>query len=405
MNILYFSSWYPMMNDTFVVREILEIVNRGHNVKICVLKANKKKDYANGIKEINAEEVNILKMNFNPIIIFLSFINAFFSVPKGFVKSFSEMLFASIKQPNKFYHYLYIFISVLYFYKQKSILNANYIHTHFLHSGAIAARWFSILSNIPYGFTAHIAKIRYEKELMKKIIKDSNICVGDTQETMRFIKDISGRDGVLIKNSIDVSSVKFDNKNISSEIQIPFILACGTLIPPKGFDVLVKACNILYKESMIFFCKIIGDGPERKNLEEIGKELINNNFLELSGTIPIGELIENYSKADIFVMPSIPSRYGRDGLPTVIIEAMAKGVPVIGTAHAAIPELVINNQTGLLVPPDDPKAIAESIKNLINNPELRKKIILQARKKIEEEHNIKKNIGILLSLINNLNYE
>ena len=147
------------------------------------------------------------------------------------------------------------------------------------------------------------------------------------------------------------------------------------------------------------FCRIIGEGEERENLQ---KMIDDNNLAEkvtLSGSASISELFEEYKRATLFVMPSVPSSVGTDGLPTVIIEAIATGLPVIGTNHAAIPDMVINEETGLIVNPDDPKALAEAIKRLSSDKNLYFKCSVNCRDKVEEESNIRINSARLQKLM------
>ena len=177
------------------------------------------------------------------------------------------------------------------------------------------------------------------------------------------------------------------------------ILAVGSLLHLKGFHILISACAELDKMGVCFLCKIIGEGVERGNLETKIENLQMTDKVQLPGYRTIDELFEEYTNASVFVMPSVPSSIGTDGLPTVIIEAMAAGLPVVATRHAGIPDLVIDGETGLLVNPGDISSLADAIKEMISNKELYSKFAVQGRQKVENEFDLKKNNKIRIELI------
>lgn len=118
----------------------------------------------------------------------------------------------------------------------------------------------------------------------------------------------------------------------------------GSLIPKKGFDVLLRACAILLERGLQFRCVIIGDGAERERLSILKKDLGVDGNVEMLGYRTLTELRDWYYRATVLVMPSVVSLTGEsDGLPTVLIEALASGLPVVGTETAAIPELIQDN--------------------------------------------------------------
>jgi glycosyltransferase involved in cell wall biosynthesis len=400
MKILYISAWRPTMNDTFVIREIMELAQNGNEVVICVLKNVSSRNAGLNASNINEKNVSIVTFNFNIFQILTGFFWLLFTKPKKFFICFKELVKSCLCQISKAHHFIFIFFAAVFFSREKSVRDGKYIHAHFLHSGAVAARWLGQFVECPYGITSHIAKIRYKKSLMSQVIKGASILIGDTEETINFMESISGKRGILIRNGITLENFEYQSpKEYSNGSDVFNILACGTLIPPKGFDVLIEACKILEKNNFNFHCKIVGDGSERERLEKLGEFLIKGGLLEMPGALPIDQLLIEYKKADVLVVPSMPSKFGRDGLPTVIIEAMALGVPVIATNYAAIPEIVLNNKTGLLVPPLNPKSLAEAIIRYKNDYSLRARISQEARKKVEAEYDLRKNIELFLRMI------
>ena len=162
--------------------------------------------------------------------------------------------------------------------------------------------------------------------------------------------------------------------------------------PPKGLEYLIEAAKLLDDPQKKFI--IIGEGTGRMELEDlIKKNNLNNVFL-------IGAMSDawKYLKAfDIFVLPSV-----KEGFPWTIIEAMAAGVPVIATNVGAVPEIIENNESGILIEPRDPKIIADSIEKLINNKDLIEKFAQNGRKVVEDKFSLEQMVNSFENLFNNL---
>ena len=396
LNIVYVLSLYPSITETFVAREIQELVNQGNKVSLCVLRPISDKINQEVIK-VNGVDVYYFQFKFFSLL-FVILKTMVFKSPI-FFRSLFEAILSSIIQPKRTHHIFYFLISSLWFSNIKIMDDAQYIHCHFLHSECITSRWISKIMSIPYGFTAHIGLTRFSDYILSKVVKDATICVGDTNESISLIKSF-GRDDVhLILNSIDPESIEFIPRK---KIEFINILCVGSLIELKGFHIVIKACKKLEKQNIKFNCKIVGEGPERSNLENLRHKYGLNDMIQLPGAMSIDGLIAEYRKASIFIMPSISSKTGRDGLPTVIIEAMFSGLPVIGTNHAAIPEIIKQKQTGILVKPNNPTSIFNAINLLFNNNELYSNISMNAYKKINNERNLRNNCMLFSGVINEL---
>ena len=173
----------------------------------------------------------------------------------------------------------------------------------------------------------------------------------------------------------------------------PLILAVGQLAERKGFAQLIDACYILKKRGISFQCHIIGQGPQWQTLVNMIAQLSLGDYVILHGALPHEDVIEHYGKANMFVMPCIQSEDGnRDGIPNVLLEAMAMQVPVISTRFSAIPELIRDRENGLLVEPNDPEALAHAMQTLIESPQQAHRLGRSGRESILEEFNVKANV-------------
>src|SRR5207245_5058928 len=146
------------------------------------------------------------------------------------------------------------------------------------------------------------------------------------------------------------------------------IVAIGRLIVKKGFANLIRACALLVERGRSFRCEIFGEGPLENQLRVQIEQLGLQEFVRLAGPKPQHDLRERLARASVFVLPSVPEpQGGMDNLPTVIMEAMATGLPVVSTRIGGIPEMVIDNQTGFLVQPENAVALAEAIEKVTND--------------------------------------
>ena len=157
----------------------------------------------------------------------------------------------------------------------------------------------------------------------------------------------------------------------------------------REFDVLINACSILLKNGVRFTCKIVGEGELESKLRDQIQRLNLYDVVELPGPFPQNELVNLVQRSAVFAAPCIIGTDGnRDGLPTVLLEAMALGTPCVSTDVTGIPEIVKNGETGLLASQGDPDSLASALKRLIQNRELRIQLAQRARKLIEAEFDI-----------------
>src|SRR5262249_41577022 len=152
----------------------------------------------------------------------------------------------------------------------------------------------------------------------------------------------------------------------------PMILSVGRLVPKKGMKCLIEACAQLRDRDVPFCCRIIGSGPLRSDLQSLVERLDLEGRVMFLGSMTHDALIDVYGLATIFALvPQIAEDGDRDGIPNVLVEAMAAGLPVVSTTISGIPELIEHGRTGVLVEPNDPVALADVIADLLRNQSVR----------------------------------
>ena len=178
------------------------------------------------------------------------------------------------------------------------------------------------------------------------------------------------------------------------------MLAVGRLIEKKGFADLVRACSLLHGDGFSFRCRIVGKGELEAELRALIAELGLEEQVELAGPIPREQLLDVYPRASVVVAPCVIGADGnRDGLPTVLVEAMALGVPVVATDVTGIPELVENGRTGLLVPQHHPEALAAAIRRVLAEPAWAESLVRAGRARVEREFDLEANVARLRALL------
>lgn len=168
------------------------------------------------------------------------------------------------------------------------------------------------------------------------------------------------------------------------------LLFVGRLVPVKGLAYLIEALALLVDDGLSVHLELVGAGPQRGALESLAAERGIASVVEFSGEIPFGsDLLARYRMADIFVLPSLS-----EGTPRVLWEAMASGVPIVTARVGGIPDLIRHGETGLLVNPHSPGQLAESIRRLIEDKELRQRLI-QSGYSLVERHTVERQASTL----------
>jgi colanic acid/amylovoran biosynthesis glycosyltransferase len=177
------------------------------------------------------------------------------------------------------------------------------------------------------------------------------------------------------------------------------IVAVGALDPAKGFHILVEACARLRERGIEVGCEILGEGPERAGLEARVRRLGLEQWVSLPGQQAHPEVVRRMRSARMLVHPSVGLG---DAVPTVIKEAAAVGTPVVASRVVGIPELVVDGESGLLVPPNDPEALATAIARALDDPVLAGRLAAAGRARAERMFDLHENVRQLADELRHL---
>lgn len=266
----------------------------------------------------------------------------------------------------------------------------RHLHAHFANAPATVARLAAVMCGITFSFTTH-AKDLYlsPPKAMGRRVRAASFVLTCTQHNVDYLRGFLPAEEHgkvhLVYHGIDLSAFP-PTAFGSPPAEQPLILSVGRLVPKKGMEDLIESCRVLRDRGLPFRCAIVGQGPLRNSLEQRVNELELDGQVQFLGAMAHDRLIRLYSKATVFALACHVTEDGdRDGIPNVIVEAMATGLAVASTRVSGIPELVDDGKNGLLVAPRDTQALADAIEHLIKHPDLRHRIGQAARSLIEDQ--------------------
>jgi len=267
----------------------------------------------------------------------------------------------------------------------------RHLHAHFAHGTTTIAWHAARITGLPFSFTGHARDIYAEhlnpKGWLRRKLLAARFVVTCTEANVRHLERIAPAARVhLIYHGLnaDFARMLAEPAPAASNGDHPLrVLAVGRMVAKKGFDVLVDACGVLRGRGVVFEAAIFGQEDKhspavRDRIAALG---LGQHVL-LPGPVGQEALLREYRRASALCMPSRLLADDRDGIPNVLVEAMAAGTPVIASAVSGIPELVEHEVNGLLVAPEDPEALADTLLRLHRDPVLSRSLVERARETV-----------------------
>lgn len=396
MRVCYFVSEYPAVSHTFIRREIVEL-ERDNNVTILRVSlrpdGRKLVDPADQIEKSRTSYIldgNIAKF-------ILAFASALIRRPRTLAKaSLAAIKMARRSSRPVLFHLAYL-AEALVLARWVLEQGVDHIHAHFGTNGAEVAMLSHILTDVPYSFTVHGPDEFDRPEylgLSAKVQRAAFVCVVSSftgSQICRWIPPQEWPKIKLVRCGLDADFLMKPPSRIVSKNQL---VTVGRLSTEKGQFILLKALSILAREGVQFKMVIAGDGPLRPQLENGIRELGLEKQVELAGWRSNAQVRALIRGARALVLPSLA-----EGLPVVLMEALALGRPVITTYVAGIPELVTDRTCGWLVPAGSVEQLAVAIKQCLNvsDDDIRA-MGTEGRKRVLQQHDIAKECRKLADL-------
>jgi glycosyltransferase involved in cell wall biosynthesis len=385
---------YPRISETFISNEILLLESLGFKIHIFSMRQPRESFCHESVKEIQAKVDYLPETLLKPLPKFLYHnIHLAVKTPQLYSKAFRKAIIR-FKRTKKSATLKHLFQAGYLVNKLLPAAGIRHFHAHFAHSPTSVAMFASFLSGIPFSFTAHAKDIyTSDSRQLREKIGLAKFVVTCTEYNRKHLKQTALGERLAVAtpvhriyHGIDMKLFS-DNADLKRKIKKtapPFqLMTVARLTSKKGLTTVYKALQILKTKGLLFRHTLIGDGDERDRILFLIKSLGLENVSQWLGTRPHETVLEQYRKADLFVLGSEIAENGdRDGIPNVFIESMAMGVPVVGTNVSAIPELIRHEETGLLVPPGNPEALADAILRFLEDENLRNRIVLAAKEKV-----------------------
>lgn len=274
----------------------------------------------------------------------------------------------------------------------------RHLHAHFAHGATTIAMFVSQLTGIPFSFTAHAKDIYQRKlnpgDLLPRKLRRAAFVVTCTEANKTHLTGRCQQEAPIhtVYHGLDTAFFRPSAREYEPD-KVPLILAVGRLVEKKGFRYLVQACRVLKDRGHVFRCQIIGEtDTESTIVTQLISDLQLTDVVSVHPAVPHETLRDIYQQSTIFALPcQIVDDGDRDGIPNVLVEAMAMELPVVSTLVTGIPELIESGVDGLLVPQKDATTLAEALALLLEHPALRQQFGKAAREKVcmrfDAQHN------------------
>ncbi len=283
--------------------------------------------------------------------------------------------------------------------------SVRHLHAHFCHTSTTVTMLASQLCGLPFSFTAHAKDIYVPAlnpgDLLPTKLRRAKFAVTCTQANQAHLAALRVNETPIhtIYHGLDTRLFAPPAATAPTP-DAPVLLTVGRVVEKKGFPVLIEACRLLKERGLRFECHFIsGAGVREQEIAALIHELDLADTVLLRAAVTQEKLRQIYQQATVFALPcQIAENNDRDGIPNVLVEAMAAGLPVVSTNISGIPELIEHGVSGWLVPPKDAPALADAIATLLAAPELRQRLGQAAREKVCRLFDAEANVRALNAL-------
>jgi colanic acid/amylovoran biosynthesis glycosyltransferase len=384
LKVAYILSRFPKLTETFILREMYWLPESGIEVHIFSL--------LNPLPTPVHQQAEELMPNvhYSPFFLSWSLILAqfhfIFRSPVGYLRALLRAIWQTYREPLVLLRVLLLFPKSVYFARQMEDLGVDHVHAHFVWVNGVAASIASDLIGVTFSLHPHAfglfmrdqVSVRRQLERADKIVTVSEFHRAYIAALSSSIQpdDVEIVHYGLQTDGFQPSASPVDNKT-------PHILSVGSLTEKKGHEYLIDACVLLAEKGYDFQCSIIGVGPLQESLQARINRYKLQDKVHLLGGKKQDEVLDLYRQSDIFALACVVAQGGdRDGMPNVLIEAMAMQLPVVTTPVTGIPELVRDGENGLLVPEREGAALAQALERLIQDEPLRRELGRRGRETV-----------------------
>jgi glycosyltransferase involved in cell wall biosynthesis len=391
-------SRFPKPSETFILNEALELQRLGHTVQLYPLV---EEHGASVQPEAAALAASAHFPRRAVLAVAAAQLRWLLERPGRYLSTWAGALRGNRGSPKFLLRALAVVPSAAWFAREQRRNGVRHVHAHYATHPALAAWVCHRLIGVPYSFTAHAHDLYVERPMLAEKARDAAFVVTISDFNRRLLGELlPARDAArvhVVRCGVDLA--RFTPRPRAPHAGLR--LACvASLEPYKGHQYLLRALARLERDGLPFHCDLVGGGDLLEELERLAADLAIAERVAFLGPRSSAFVAELVGAADVLVLPSVITAEGKmEGLPVALMEALAVETPVVATSISGVPELVEDGVTGLLVPPEDPAALAAALARLAADPVLRGRLGRAGRERVAERHELHANVAALSALI------
>lgn len=398
-----FLSRFPLITETFILREIIEMERQGQPVLLVpMLREHPKVVH----REVMPWLERAIFTPYFSLPIALANLRAMFVTPGRYFGTLARLKLGMLRSPSFFLRSIAIFPKSVFLASVLRKKSIRHIHAHFAtHPATMAWIISSLEPSISYSFTAHAHDIFVNRTMLEAKIRNASAVRVISAFNRSYLGALYRRIPATKYEVIHVGIRPSDYSSEAPPDTDPVRFLCVAAFKPyKGLRVLVEACKLLDSQGVNFVCDIVGEGPLRRQIEHLIERLHVDERVRLLGARPQHEVAEMVKNCSIFVLPSVVAPDGQmEGIPVALMEAMAASRPVIASALSGIPELIDSEKNGLLVDPNHPEHLADAMRKLLGDRSLRQRLGEGAHAKVTAEFDLRGCTNELVAFLDRFN--
>lgn len=394
MRIAYLVSEYPHIRHAYLLREIRGLRKLGWEIEVVAVRpdARSANEYTKEEREEAASTHYVLRGGGAAFL--WAHLHTLATRPAGYARGLAAAFRYGRFHPRGTLYGLFYFAEAVAAGRRIALRKLSHVHTHY---ASTVAWMMSSVFNIPISMTIHGSGEFDDPEgfRLREKVQASEFVIAISyfgrSQLMRAVSDNQWAKIEICR--LGVEPEEFLPRPFQPDRQ-PFELLCvGGMARPRSFQVLVHAMARLRHQGRNVILRFVGDGPDRAVLERLVKELGLTDRVKFDGWKRQDELPDLYRRADLFVFSSFA-----EGIPVVLMEAMAMEIPCVAPAIAGIPELIRDGVDGFLTAASDENGVVCAVARLMDDSSLRRRMGEAARKHIEAEYSLRKNVEALAEI-------
>ncbi len=377
---------FPKLTETFIVGELTTLEALGLPLELFTVIHEDHSQLQADARDLD-RRVHHHRLASPPVLV--AVVRWLIRSPRRWGRAWWRALRGTVRSPRALLRAVATVPLAMAFAEEMTRLRVERVHAHWATHPTLAALVIKELTDLPYAFTGHAHDLDLEQTMLDEKVADADLVVTCTAKGRNLLLNLtppSQHDKIrLLHHGVDLEV--FTPTALRPEPDPLRVLCIGSLEPRKGHQVLFAALARLVDQHHRIEVTVVGGGDDRAELESAARALGLSDLVTFTGPQQRTEVIEWLAWCDVFVLPSVELASGwTEGIPNVLVEAMAAGRPVVASALVGVQELIDHDVHGRLFDPGDSAALAVQLERVLTDPEATRSMVSAARLRVEQEH-------------------